>query len=254
MPRKVTRDIYERILNVTILSLAFVGFTARPGKAQADAAITAQAQQVIEFMSERKHAYERGDASAWGRHVAEQCLFVKAGGRVSSKAQFMATMEPFVRYTFSALVDDVRAAQFGETIILMYREKDIRDFGVQRSEGRYIDTETYTRLNSEWQLISWTENLLTPEPPIVKLTLQIYDKYVGTYAVNPKATFTVTRDGSKLMGQYSGESKFELLPASRSNFFTHGDSAVYEFLWDKTGRVVGHIYRAEGVEVKYTKR
>jgi hypothetical protein len=65
---------------------------------------------------------------------------------------------------------------------------------------------------------------------------------VGTYAVNPKATFTVTRDGSNLMRQYSGESKFELLPASRSNFFTHGDSAVYEFLWDKTGRVVGHIY------------
>jgi hypothetical protein len=180
--------------------------------------------------------------------------FIEAGGRVSSKAQFMAGIEPFIGYTFSALVDDVRIGEFGDTIVVIYREKDIRDFGIRRSEGTYIDTDTYARLNDEWELISFTENLLPPEPPIVKLTPQIYDKYVGTYAVNPKATFTVTRDGSKLMGQYLGESKFELLPASRSNFFTHGDSAVYEFLWDKTGRVVGHIYRAEGVEVRYTKR
>lgn len=222
--------------------------------AQNDSSITPQAQQVIKFMSERKHAYERGDASAWGRHVAEQCLFVEAGGRVSSKDQFLAGMEPFVGYTFSAVVDRVRTVAFGDTIVVIYREKDIRDFGVQRSEGTYIDTDTYARLNHEWELISWTENLLPPEPPIVKLAPQIYDKYVGRYEVNPKATFTVTRDGNKLMGQYSGEQKFELLPASRSDFFTHGDSAVYEFVWDKSGRVVGHIYRTEGVEVKYTKR
>jgi Domain of unknown function (DUF3471) len=90
--------------------------------------------------------------------------------------------------------------------------------------------------------------------PWLKFNRQIYDKYVGTYEVNPKATFTVTREGSRLMGQYSGEQKFELLPASRSNFFTHGESAGYEFLWDRSGRVVGHIYHAEGVEIKYKKR
>jgi hypothetical protein len=77
---------------------------------------------------------------------------------------------------------------------------------------------------------------------------------VGRYEVNPKATFTVTREGNKLMGQYAGEEKFELLPASRSNFFSAGDTAVYAFLWDKARHVVGHIYRAEGAEIKYKKR
>ena len=65
--RMVTRDIHHHILQVVSLSLAFVGFTARPGRAQATAAITPQAQQVIEFMRERKHAYERSDASALGQ-------------------------------------------------------------------------------------------------------------------------------------------------------------------------------------------
>jgi hypothetical protein len=58
---------------------------------------------------------------------------------------------------------------------------------------------------------------------------------VGRYEVNPKATFTVTREGNKLMGQYAGEEKFELLPASRSNFFSAGDTAVYAFCGTKQG-------------------
>jgi hypothetical protein len=57
-----------------------------------------------------------------------------------------------------------------------------------------------------------------------------------------------------LMGQYAGEEKFELLPASKTEFFSRGDSAVYLFVWDKAGRVVGHEYRAEGTEVKYRKQ
>jgi Domain of unknown function (DUF3471) len=252
--RMVTRDIFQRILQVAILSLAGVGFTARPGRAQADAAVTPQAQQVIEFMRERKHAYERLDASAWGIHVAEQCSFIQAGGRALGKSQFIAEMVPFVGYTFSAVVSDVRAAEFGDAIILTYREKEIRDYGAQRTENTYIDTETYARPKGEWQLIVFTENSLPVEPPAVKLDPQIYDKYVGTYEVNPKATFTVTRAGNRLMGQYAGEEKFELLPASRSDFFAHGDDAVYAFVWDRSGRVVGHIYRADGAEIKYKKR
>jgi Domain of unknown function (DUF3471)/Domain of unknown function (DUF4440) len=250
----VARDIFQHILQIAILSLAFVGSTVRPGRAQADAAVTPQAQQVIEFMRERKHAYERVDASAWGMHVAEQCSFIQAGGRVLGKAQFIAEMVPFVGYTFSAVVSDVQAAEFGDTIILTYREKEIRDYGGQRSENTYIDTETYARLKGEWQLIVFTENSLPVEPPTVRLNPQIYDKYVGTYEVNPKATFTVTREGSRLLGQYAGEAKFELLPASRSNFFSRGDDAVYVFVWDGSGRVVGHIYRADGAEIKYKKR
>lgn len=201
------RDIFKHTLQVANLSLAFVGFTASLGKAQS-IAIRPPAQQVIEFMRERKHAYERNDTSAWGRHVADQCTFIQAGGRVLSKAQFIAEMAPFVGYTFSGVVDDVRAAEFGDTIILTYREKEIRDYGVQRTENSYIDTETYLRLEGKWQLMLWTENSLPVEPRIVKLDQQSYDKYVGRYEVNPKATFTVTREGNKLMGQYAGEEKF----------------------------------------------
>jgi hypothetical protein len=76
----------------------------------------------------------------------------------------------------------------------------------------------------------------------------------ATYEVNPEATFTVTREGSHLFGQYAKDDKFELLPASQSRFFRRGDSAQYMFVWDKSGHVVGHEYHAEGVDINYKKK
>lgn len=213
---------------------------------------SASVQQVIQFMRERKRAYETRDAAAWGRHVAEKCSFVEAGGRLSTRSEF-SSMEGFVGYKMSVEVRDVRATEFGDTILLTYREKDMRDFGTQRSVGNYLDTETYARVDGEWKLVAFTENLITAEPAIVKLDPNSYDSYVGTYAANKDATFVVTREGNKLYGEYAGEPKAELLPASKSRFFVRGDTASYLFIRDKSDRVVAHIYRAEGVEIRYRR-
>ena len=86
-----------------------------------------------------------------------QSSFVEAGTRLSTKAQF-SHFEPFVGYKFYVEVSDIRAADFGDTIVLTYHEKDTRDFGVQRSEGTYIDMDTYARLSGDWQLVSFSEN------------------------------------------------------------------------------------------------
>jgi Domain of unknown function (DUF4440) len=212
-----------------------------------------QIQQVIQFMRERKHAYETRDVAAWGRHVAEKCSLVEAGGRLSTKEQF-SSMEGLVGYKLSVEVSDIRATEFGETILLTYREKDTRDFGMQRSIGRYLDTETYARVDGEWKLIAFTENLVATVPAIVKLDLRLYDNFVGTYAANKDAIFVVTREGDRLFGKYPGEEKAELLPASKSRFFVRGDTAAYLFVWDKSGKIVAHIYRAEGVEIRYDRK
>ena len=208
--------------------------------------------QVIQYMRERKHAYETRDVKAWGSHVAEKCFFVEAGGRLSTKEEF-SSMEGLAGYTLTIEISDIRATESNATIFLTYREKDTRDFGTQRSEGNYLDTETYALTNGEWKLIGFTENFVAPEPAIVGLEPGILDRYIGTYAANSKATFTVVRQGKKLFGRYAGEEQFELLPASKSKFFVRGDSASYLFVWDKAGLVVEHIYRAEGVEIRYKK-
>lgn len=247
MIRKIMRAICV-VWAIAMLSGVFVGARA------ASDAFSPQARQVIQFMRDRKLAYEKADKAAWGLHVAEKCVFVEDGGRVSVAAEF-AEMEGFVGYTMSTEISDVRASDFGETILLTYRQKETRDYGVQKSVGTYVDTETYARVSGEWRLILFTETRVIEEPAIAKIDSRLYDEYVGTYEVNEKATFVVTRDGGKLFGQYSGEAKAELLPASKTRFFVRGNTAAYIFVWDRAGHVVGHVYRAgEGVEVRYKKR
>jgi hypothetical protein len=243
--------------NVARVFLAIFVVVVRPERfAIAEAAPpqrSAHVQLVTQYMRERKHAYETRDAVAWGRHVAEKCSFVEAGGRLSTKDQF-SSLEGLVGYKLSVEVSDVRATEFGGTILLTYREKDTRDFGTQRSVGNYLDTETYARVDGEWKLIAFTENLIALEPSIVKLDPKLYDSYAGEYEANKDAIFVVTREGDKLFGEYAGEPKAELLPVSKSRFFVRGDTAAYLFVWDKTGRIVAHIYRAEGVEIRYKKK
>ena len=243
--------------NLARVALAIFLFVLRPEQfatAQvAPAQYSPQVQQVIQFMHERKHAYETRDAGAWGKHVADKCSFVEAGGRLTTKDEF-SSMEGFVGYKMSVEVSDIRATEFGATILLTYREKETRDFGTQRSVGNYLDTETYASTDSEWKLVAFTENLITPEPAIKKLDPRLYDRLIGTYEASKDATFTVTREGDKLFGRYSGEPKAELLSASKSRFFVRGDTASYVFVSDKTGRIIAHIYRAEGVVIRYTKR
>ena len=69
--------------NLARVILAISIIFARPGKsgmAQVTSPqYSAQVQQVIQFMRERKHAYEKRDAAAWGRHVPEKCSFVRSG-------------------------------------------------------------------------------------------------------------------------------------------------------------------------------
>jgi hypothetical protein len=125
-------------------------------------------------MRDRKHAFERGDAAACA-HADEKCSFVEAGGRLSNKGQF-SHLEPFIGYTFSAEVSEIRVSEFGDTIVLSYREKDTRDFGVQRAEGTYIDTDTYAKVNGDWRLVSFSENLLPSDPPIASSILERVSK------------------------------------------------------------------------------
>ena len=211
-------------------------------------------EQVKRINEERIRAFSRGDASAWGLHVAENCVFIESSGRLSTKAEWISGIKPTVGYTHSLEVSDVRAADFGETVVLTVRAKEIYDFGTQRTGGMNIYNATYAHLNGDWQLVSWSETLQPPEPNIARVDPRTYGRYVGVYAVNPQVRFTVTKEGNRLIGQYSGDDKFELLPSSDSTFFRHGDNtATFSFVQDPVGHVTEHVYRAEGTEIRYKK-
>ena len=72
---------------------------------------------------------------------------------------------------------------------------------------------------------------------IVAVSMQILDTYLGEYKLSPTTTFTISREGEKLMLQRTGQPKFELFPESETKFFLKVVDAKIEFIKDDNGKV-----------------
>ncbi len=53
----------------------------------------------------------------------------------------------------------------------------------------------------------------------VQVSEVLLERYVGTYALNPNFSITITREGAQLFGQATGQGRFELFAKSDSEFY-----------------------------------
>jgi CubicO group peptidase (beta-lactamase class C family) len=89
----------------------------------------------------------------------------------------------------------------------------------------------------------------------ITLEPKLLDGYVGAYLVDePKLTFTVTRDGARLMAQLTGQSKFEIFPESETSFFYKAVEAEITFVKDKAGKITHLVLHQNGQDVEAKKR
>jgi len=78
----------------------------------------------------------------------------------------------------------------------------------------------------------------------------IYDQYAGRYQIgNLDMVATIARDGKRLMGQFTGQFRFQLFPESDSTFFLKIDEVQVKFRRDETGRVNTLLWYQRGREV-----
>lgn len=70
-----------------------------------------------------------------------------------------------------------------------------------------------------------------PKPKeVVAVDPAVLDRYVGEYELMPNFILTVTREGNRLMGQPTGQTKRELQPESTTTFNIPEAGAVIEFV------------------------
>ncbi|MGA7967804.1 MAG: DUF3471 domain-containing protein, partial [Terriglobales bacterium] len=82
---------------------------------------------------------------------------------------------------------------------------------------------------------------------------KLFDKYVGRYELAPTFVVTVTREGDRLFGQATGQSKFEMFPEGEKEYFLKIVDAQITFETDGNGKVTGLILHQNGVN-KFGKR
>lgn len=100
------------------------------------------------------------------------------------------------------------------------------------------------------------KRLESPAPVMGKVDPKVYDQYIGEYQFAPNFVITVVKEGDKLIGQATGQPKFELAPESETQFFVKEVNAQVSFVKDEKGLVTALILnqngqKIEGKKIKY---
>jgi CubicO group peptidase (beta-lactamase class C family) len=80
----------------------------------------------------------------------------------------------------------------------------------------------------------------------VKLTAEQLNEFVGKYQYGPLAVLTVSRDGSQLFAQLTGQPKFPIFPTSETEFEWRVVKAKVQFVKGDDGKVTKAVHRQEG--------
>jgi D-alanyl-D-alanine-carboxypeptidase/D-alanyl-D-alanine-endopeptidase len=77
---------------------------------------------------------------------------------------------------------------------------------------------------------------------------QVLEKYVGRYQLAPSAIITMTREGSRLFTQLTGQPRFETFPESEKDFFLKVVDAQITFETDTSGKAVALVLHQNGID------
>jgi uncharacterized protein DUF3471 len=91
-----------------------------------------------------------------------------------------------------------------------------------------------------------------PAPGSKKIDPKVYDDYVGEYEL-PGFTLVISKEGDKLFGQPTGDSKEELIPDSETEFTVSNVEAKVKFVRDDKGKVTLIVVKLEGQEMQGKK-
>lgn len=80
----------------------------------------------------------------------------------------------------------------------------------------------------------------------INLDTAVLDRYAGDYQLSPTAVLTVTRAGTQMFAQLTGQPKAEIFAQSESEFFYRIVKARISFETDSQGRTTGLVLRQNG--------
>ena len=80
----------------------------------------------------------------------------------------------------------------------------------------------------------------------MKLTAEQVDAILGKYQYGPGAVLTVTRDGTQLFAQLTGQPKFPIFPLSETEFEWRVVAAKVQFVKGEDGKVTKAVHRQNG--------
>jgi hypothetical protein len=188
----------------------------------------------------RLDAYGRGDAAAWGRFVADDCL-CSSMTKVAIVGEIAA--RPSSLKAWFGEITGLELRVSGGTAVARYRVTEYTELAGQRIAAPQWRVECYERREGKWLLIGGIDSPIPVDPPTARVDPKVYDELVGQYEYGPGVVDSVTREGDRLMVQPAGQAREELFAQDEATYYGKGQAWRMIFVRDEKGRVTSVRFR-----------
>jgi hypothetical protein len=230
-------------LHLAVVSFWYVSFGlhVRAQESVDHAKIEAAKRGIRHLIQERNEAVAKRDRAALERIFAEDFVFIHSLGYIVDRENQIDDMLSLER--------PVPLLVYGDIAI----HRNIGGIPGAAGNPTGAGTWVYVRTGERWRAVQAQTTELQPARTYVSVPDDVLDTYVGKYDRGGGMFDVVTREGSKLILQWPGFRKFELMPTSHSRFFDR-TGGEWTFHKDASGRVSYLLQMPRrGSEVKRVK-
>ena len=110
-------------------------------------------------------------------------------------------------------------------------------------------------LNQKFPLLQGFPQAPAPPKPRIetKVAPSVFDRYVGRYQFAPTVFLTITRDGTRLLAQLTGQPAYEIFAESEKDYFLKIVDAQLTFETDAQNKPIAVVLRQNGADQRAPK-
>ena len=218
-------------------------------------------REILAFQKELSEAMNRKDRAMLERLIADGFTFIHSTGGMENRKEYIdnAVAGNLNSQNLNVEKLDEQIRVYGGNTAIWYGRGEMRNKTDNSIVSRLRHISVYIKVAGRWQLASGQSTKLPLRPQAKAINSQIYEMYVGRYAIDANRVLTVTRENGILNSQGTGRPKFELIPKSETEFMSfnedndYGNSEIV-FVKDETGQVSHAVFRRDNKEVWRAKR
>ena len=217
--------------------------------------VSATEHELLRIAQELFDAIPSGNKEVWRRYVADDALYTDENWQILTKEQLIDALTPMPKgYSGSIRMTDIRTRISGKAAVLSYRALEEQYVWGQKLNPVYLVTDTYFKRGGHWQMVASHVSVLPSERKPIAINPVLYQSLVGEYELASGVTYTITVEHDTLIGQRTGRTKEELLPADANTFFPKGTLRGEKiFVRDESGRPTEMLDRRENNDLLWKK-
>ena len=223
-----------KIIRASLLLLGFI--QVRP----AALSQTTNGDSIFLYTQRLLNGIASGDTTAWNFYLDDSCMVTGENGSVKTKEEFIRGIGvPPSYYKVSETIVNPIFKFHTDVIVFCYTANLIVETFGQKRLTEICQTDTWSKKNNHWLLISSAalDKPNFPEPEKAKAS--IIKEITGVYQLNETFGYRVFQDSTKLYIQRFGSKKNELICESDYVFYLVGSPlSRYIFVHDNDNKII----------------